>query len=65
MLSKLIRIDEAILMSSNNIHIHDKTWKFPKISRNIFYLELLKEFHRDSTTSSKHPRLTSHRCSSH
>ena len=51
MLSVLIRIDEAILMSIHNIQFHDK-----KISLNFCFLVLSEEFRRESKTSSKHSR---------
>ena len=49
MLCVLIRIDEAILMSTHNIQFHDKIRKCPL---NICFLEVSEEFRRDSKTSS-------------
>ena len=41
--------DEAILISTNNIHFHDQIrFFFSKISLNICFLELLEEFRMDS-----------------
>ena len=41
-------LEMAILMSTQNIHFHDKTRNFPKISLNICFLQLSEEFPRDS-----------------
>ena len=43
-----IMVIEAILMSTQNIHFHDKI-------REYCFLELSLEFPRDSKTSSNHP----------
>ena len=45
-------LDEAILMSTHNIHFHDEIRKFPRKSLNICLLELSEEFCRDPKTSS-------------
>ena len=39
-------------MSTRNNYFHDKIGKNPTISLNIYFLELLEEFPRDSKTSS-------------
>ena len=39
-------------MSTHTIQFHDKTGKDPKISLNIYLLDLSEEFPRDSKTSS-------------
>ena len=40
-------LDEAILMSTHNIHFHDKVNQIPKISQTICVLELSEEFPGD------------------
>ena len=46
------RPDEAILMSTHNIQLHDEIRQFPLI---FFLLERSEEFRRDSKTSSNYP----------
>ena len=63
--SFIIHHNEAILISTHNIHFHDKIRKFPKISLNTCFLERSKkELPRDTKTISIQPRLISHRCKS-